>query len=245
MLKIVFTITYSGVDMAIQGWDLMGRALQDFHLQKDPGICLKVHSDCSGLETLPVEVFFREGPNLPDLERYALAGAGCHSLILQERGFQVTAADISRDAVKVMAERGLRHTLAVDVRHWRPEERFDTVLMLMNGIGLVGDLFGLKDFLDRAQGLIAPQGQLLLDSTDFTLFPEFMRIWGAVQLKRGRYFGEVEYRMEYQDQVSEAYQWLFVDQQTLSEYSLETGWHCQIIFEEEGQYLTRLTRLEA
>ncbi len=241
--------------MAIQGWDLMGRALQDFYLQKDPGICLKVHSDCSGMETLPVELFFRQDSNLPDLERYALdlcqgrivdvgAGAGCHSLILQERGRRVTAVDISRDAVKVMAGRGLRHTLAVDIRHWVPEEKFDTVLMLMNGIGLVGDLFGLKDFLDRAPGLIGPAGQLLLDSTDFTLFPEFMGIWGAALLKRSYYFGEVEYRIEYQDQVSEAYKWLFVDQQTLAEYARKAGWFCQVMFEEEGQYLARLIRRE-
>lgn len=242
--------------MGIQGWDLMGRAFRDYHLHKDREICLKVHSDCSGVETLPVEVFFRDASDLPDLERYALdlcqgrildvgAGAGCHSLILQERGFQVTAADISPDAVRVMTERGLLNTLAVDVRHWEPEAKFDTALMLMNGIGLVGDLSGLKDFLDHAQGLITKEGQLLLDSTDFTYFPEFMKGWGAAQFRRGRYFGEVEYRIEYQGQLSEAYQWLFVDQQTLAEYSLATGWHCQIVFEEEGQYLARLIRYEA
>lgn len=242
--------------MGIQGWDLIGRALRDYHLQKDPEICLKVHSDCSGVETLPVEVFFRDESNLPDLESYALdlcqgrildvgAGAGCHSLILQERGFQVTAADISSDAVKVMTERGLLNTLAVDVRHWEPEAKFDTALMLMNGIGFVGDLFGLRDFLDHAKGLITKEGQLLLDSTDFTLFPDFMRSWGAAQFRQGRYFGEVEYRIEYQGQVSEAYKWLFVDQQTLAKYALDTGWHCQIIFEEDGQYLARMTRNEA
>lgn len=242
--------------MGIQGWDLMGRALRDYHLHQDAAVCLKVHSDCSGVETLPVEVFFRDASKLSDLESYALelcqgrildmgAGAGCHSLILQERGFQVTAADISLDAVKVMTERGLLNTLAVDVRHWEPETKFDTAIMLMNGIGLVGDLSGLKDFLDHAQKLITKDGQLLLDSTDFTKFPEFMKGWGAAQFRRGRYFGEVEYRIEYQGQVSEAYQWLFVDQQTLAEYSLATGWHCQIVFEEEGQYLARLIRHEA
>lgn len=242
--------------MGIQGWDLMGRALRDYHLHKDAGICLTVHSDCSGVEILPVEVFFRDAAALPDLESYALelcqgrildvgAGAGCHSLILQERGLQVTAADISPDAVRVMAERGLLNTLAVDVRHWEPETKFDTALMLMNGIGLVEDLTGLKDFLDHAQGLITKEGQLLLDSTDFTHFPEFMELWGASQFRRGRYFGEVEYRIEYQGQISEAYQWLFVDQQTLAEYSAATGWHCQIVFEEEGQYLARLIRREA
>lgn len=242
--------------MAIQGWDLLGRALKDFHFDSDSGIKLKVHSDCSGLETLPAEIFFRHYYSLPELERYALdlcrgrtldvgAGAGCHSLILQERGLEVTAVDVSKDAVQVMAERGLRRALAVDINKWEPEENFDTVLMLMNGIGLAENLDGLSLFLKKAQGLLAPDGQLLLDSTDFTRFPQFMKTWAKGQFERGRYFGEVEYRLEYQGQLSEAYKWLFVDQKTLEEFALETGWLFQVIFEEDGQYLARLIRQEA
>lgn len=242
--------------MAIQGWDLLGRALKDFHFHNDSGIQLKVHSDCSGMEVLPAEIFFRHYDTLPELERYALdlcrgrildagAGAGCHSLILQERGFEVTAADVSGDAVEVMRDRGLQQVIKVDIKRWKPLERFDTVLMLMNGIGLVENLEGLKFFLKHAKGLLAPNGQLLLDSTDFTLFPKFMKTWAAIQVKRCRYFGEVEYRIEYKDQLSDAYSWLFVDEKTLEEYALEAGWLSQIIFEEEGQYLARLIRNEA
>ena len=248
-------LTRTGVDMGMQGWDLIGRALKDFNFLKDPGISLKVHSNCSGTEILPAEVFFRDESGLPELERYALdlcqgrvldvgAGAGCHSLILQGRGIQVTAADISHDAVKVMEERGLSHVIEVDVNSWETGDKFDTILMLMNGIGLVGDLDGLNSFLNHVKAMITPGGQLLLDSTDFTLFPEFMNTWGAAQLRQGRYFGEVEYRIEYQGLVSEAYSWLFVDYKTLIDYAHEAGWFCQIIFEEEGQYLARLTRHE-
>jgi SAM-dependent methyltransferase len=230
--------------MAIQGWDLLGRALKDFYNDNDPGIKLKVHSDCSGVENLPAEIFFRHYYSLPELERYALdlcqgrildvgAGAGCHSLILQGRGFEVTAADVSRDAAEVMKDRGLLRVIKADITKWKPSERFDTVLMLMNGIGLVENLDGLK--------LLTPDGQLLLDSTDFTLFPKFIKTWAAIQAQRGRYFGEVEYKLEYQDQLSDAYSWLFVDQKTLKEYAWKAGWLSQIIFEEEGQYLARLT----
>lgn len=241
--------------MDVLGWDLLGRALKDYHLHNDPGIKLRVHSDCSGTEILPAEIFFRHYYNLPELERYALdlcqgrildvgAGAGCHSLILQERGFNVTAADVSKDAAEVMKDRGLHQVIEADIRKWIPVERFDTVLMLMNGIGLVETLNGLKSFLEHAKMLVVSGGQLLLDSTDFTLFPKFMKTWAAIQLKRGRYFGEVEYRMEYQGEQSQPYGWLFVDQNTLAEYALETGWLFQIIFEEEGQYLARLIRHE-
>lgn len=238
--------------MDILGWDLLGRAIKDYHFHNDPGIKLRVYSDCSGTEILPAEIFFRHYHSLPELEQYALdlcrgrildvgAGAGCHSLILQERGFNVTAADVSKDAAEVMKNRGLHQVIEADIRKWMPAERFDTVLMLMNGIGLVETLNGLKSFLEHAKTLLVPDGQLLLDSTDFTFFPKFIKTWAKIQSKRGRYFGEVEYRLEYKGEQSRAYSWLFVDQDTLGRYALETGWLFQIIFEEEGRYLARLT----
>ena len=242
--------------MPIQGWDIMGRALRDFQLGKDPEICLIVHSDYGGVETLPVEIFFRQYQDLPELERYALdicrgrvldvgAGAGCHSLILQERGLEVTAADISGEAVNVMKERGLKSVLQVDINKWEPTESFDTVLLLMNGIGLVENLEGLRRFLIQAGRMLEPGGQLLFDSTDFTLFPEVFDSCTALQADRDRYFGEVEYRLEYRGQLSEPYRWLFVDQQTLAQYALESGWLFQIIYEEEDQYLARLVKDKA
>lgn len=147
--------------MAIRGWDLLGSALKDYYYQNGSGLGLKAHSDCSGEEDLPVKAFFRDYENLSELERYALdlclgrtldvgAGAGCHSLILQERGLEVTAVDISVDAAEIMKQRGLKDARAVDINQWEPEDKFDTVLMLMNGIGLAEKLDGLKGFKSTA-----------------------------------------------------------------------------------------------
>ena len=57
-------------------------------------------------DEIPVETLFRDYDSMPPLEHHALdlvkgrtldvgAGAGCHSLVLQERGIDVDAIDIS------------------------------------------------------------------------------------------------------------------------------------------------------
>ena len=40
---------------------------------------------------------------------------------------------------------------------------FDTLLLMMHGIGMVGDLDGLDRFLRHAHTLLKPEGQLLFD----------------------------------------------------------------------------------
>ena len=62
---------------------------------------------------------------MPEIERKALgmatgktldagAGSGCHSLVLQERGIDVTAIDISPLSVETMKERGVKKVLEQD-----------------------------------------------------------------------------------------------------------------------------------
>jgi hypothetical protein len=87
-------------------------------------------------------------------------------LALQESDAAVTAVEVIPEAVDIMSLRGVR-----DVRFGRVEElpekrNFDTVLALMNGAALSGTLHRLPSFLQTLKELLAPGGQILLDSTD-------------------------------------------------------------------------------
>ncbi|MCL6590114.1 MAG: class I SAM-dependent methyltransferase [Firmicutes bacterium] len=231
------------------GWELQALAIKDY-FNGDINAELLVVSDCAGIEKLPARIFFRNFDQLTDLDQYALslckgkvldlgAGAGSHSLILQNRGFLVYSIDIAADAVEVMRRRGLRHAYCADASSLRGP-KFDTILMMMNGLGVVQDLSGLTQFLHNIKRLLRPRGQILVDSSDLHYLEEAMGIAGKKFLKQGKDYGKISYRFAYKGMLSAPFHWLFIDQETLQSYASHTGWQCQIIFEEDFQYLARL-----
>jgi SAM-dependent methyltransferase len=235
--------------MGFDSWDLQGLAIIDYftgNLDAE----LIVESDCAGIEKMPAGIFFRTLEQLPELERYALdlcrgtvldigAGAGSHSLILQQQGFEVSAVDVSPFSVAVMQQRGLEKAICSNIWDYKAEP-FDTILMLMNGIGLAGDLKGLELFLRDIKRLLKPEGQLLLDSTDLGYLRQEPGINIKRILKKGADYGKVQYQMEYRGVKGPSFNWLFVDEDTLKKYSHRTGWEFQVVYEEDSQYLARL-----
>ncbi|AHJ98291.1 class I SAM-dependent methyltransferase [Hymenobacter swuensis] len=233
--------------------DALGQALlayQRGHLSAT----LAVHSSVADEEVLPAAYFFRSLWEMPEMERTALeecrgrvldlgAGAGCHALELQQRGFTVKAVDISPGAVEVMQERGVREVACHDI--FDPAlaagEKFDTVLMLMNGVGLTGTLAGLERFLEHAKTLLAPGGQVLATSSDISYLYEDED--GALVFDlNGPYYGEVEYTMQYAHQTGAAFHWIFTDPALLQDYAEAAGYTVEFLEEDDQQqYLVRLT----
>lgn len=235
-------------------WTLLGRALDDYQSGRLAGPLDIVWEDGQRMP-VGVEVFFRGPDELPDAEAAALelcrgrvldagAGAGSHALALQERGLEVTALDVCPQAVDVMRRRGVRDARLGDVFDVAPGELWDTVLLLMNGIGLVGTLTGLDRFLERAVGLVAPDGQILLDSADlrFSDDPHEPSRIGARE-RLGRYRGETRQRLEYDGVRGSALAWLYLDAPTLRHHARRAGWELTVVFSnDEGDYLARLRR---
>ena len=233
--------------------DALGQALlayQRGHLSAT----LAVHSSVADEEVLPAAYFFRSLWEMPEMERTALeecrgrvldlgAGAGCHALELQQRGFSVKAVDISVGAVEVMQERGVREVACHDI--FDPAlaagEKFDTILMLMNGVGLTGTLAGLERFLEHAKTLLAPGGQILATSSDISYLYEDED--GALVFDlNGPYYGEVEYTMHYAHQTGAAFHWIFTDPALLQDYAEAAGYAVEFLEEDDQQqYLVRLT----
>jgi SAM-dependent methyltransferase len=224
--------------------DVLGQAIFDYHTQNSPGE-LWIHNTYGPKEAMPIEAYFREEDDMPDLEWLALnecrgrvldvgAGAGSHALQLQERGFDVTAIDISPLAVKVMQERGVTNATVQDIFTYTGEQ-FDTILLLMNGIGLAGKLDNIEKLLSTFKLLLAKGGQLLFDSSDIAYLYEG-------KLPNERYYGEITYRYEYKDQKTDWFDWLYIDEHKLTEVANKAGWNIEVLYEDEfKQYLVRLT----
>ena len=229
--------------------DPIGTAIQDY-LQGTRNGEITVACNIADDDVIPVDYLFRQEEEMPELETIALqecrghvldigAGAGCHSLLLQERGLPVTAIDISEGAIAAMQKRGVEDVLLADV-HTLQDRKYDTLLMLMNGIGIVGDLFGLYKFLVHAKTLLNPGGQILLESSDILYMYEQEDGSVLLDLNAG-YYGEVEYNMRYKTHDSGTFKWLFIDAGLLEQYAEEHGYSFEVLYEgENGNYLARL-----
>lgn len=230
--------------------DPVGAAIQDY-LAGEKEASIVVESNLTEDDEIAVDYLFRTPADMPELELLALeqsrgavldvgAGAGCHSLALQEQGVNVTALDISEGAVAAMRQQGIRQVVQQNLFDLQGQ-RFDTLLLLMNGIGIAGDLEGLERLLQHAKTLLYPGGQILLESSDILYM--FEEEDGSVLLDlNAGYYGEVRYNMRYKQHQTGEFKWLFIDPAILDDYATDHGYAFEMLY--EGEYGNFLARLE-
>ena len=229
--------------------DSMGQAMYHyFHFNDTTSI--KVNTNITEGEELPVSHLFRKYSEMPFLEKEALrlvkgrvldvgAGSGAHSLYLQNNGFDVTSIDLSELSCILMNERGLKNVKCNDI--WTMEsETYDTIMFMMNGIGLVKNLEGLEIFLEFIKNFIAPSGQILLDSSDikYMFYNDQGDFWVDMNSK---YYGELEYQLTYKNYTADPFPWLFIDFDRLRNIAIKCGWNVELIYEDDHfHYLAKL-----
>ncbi|WP_300728714.1 bifunctional 2-polyprenyl-6-hydroxyphenol methylase/3-demethylubiquinol 3-O-methyltransferase UbiG [uncultured Bacteroides sp.] len=230
--------------------DPMGAAITDYFKNRKAGR-LRVFSSQFDEDEIPVQHLFRTFKEMSPLERKALdlagghildvgAGSGCHSLALKEMGKESLAIDISPLAVEVMKERGL-NAQQTDLFDEHFCGQFDTILMLMNGSGIVGKLSRFPEFFQRIKRLLAPGGCVLLDSSDLKYLYEDEDGSYVIDIA-GDYYGEVDFRMQYKQVKGDAFDWLYVDFDTLSLYASQFGFKVEKVMEgEHYDYLAKLS----
>jgi len=230
--------------------DPMGRAIADYWKYKKADR-LRVFSPMFEEDEIPLTTLFRKYKNMPEIEKKALdmvkgrtldvgAGSGCHSLVLQEKGIDVTAIDISPLSVETMKERGVKNALEQDF--FTLEGQYDTIIMLMNGIGIVGTLDRLPMFFRQLDKILAPGGQVLCDSSDICYV--FEGEDGMLDIPNEmEYYGEHSFQMQYKDTIGEPFDWLYIDVETLKEKAAINGYAVEVVAEgKHYDYLARITK---
>jgi SAM-dependent methyltransferase len=229
-----------------------GRALLHYHRTGVDSELVLQRDD--GFKSIVSVATFFDDTNFSELEQRALnlcsgkvldigAGAGRHSLALQRQGLEVTAVDILPEAVFVMRERGVREALPHDVM--TIENRiFDTLLMLDNGIGMVGTPSELDRFLAHAGHLINEGGCLLCDSLDVSKTTDPIHIrYREKNVRKKRYPGQQFYCASYAHETSSLFPWLHLDFATLEAHARNNQWAAELVLsKEDGRYLAKLIR---
>lgn len=230
--------------------DPMGAAISDYftHQRADR---LRVFSSQFEEDLIPVKELFRTIQTMPLLERTALqmaegqildvgAGSGCHALALQEMGKEVCAIDISPLSVEVMKQRGVKDSRLINLFDETFTDTFDTILMLMNGSGIIGRLTNMPEFFQRMKRLLRPNGCILMDSSDLRYL--FEEEDGSIVIDlAGDYYGEIDFRMQYKNVKGDTFDWLYIDFQTLSLYASEYGFKAELV--KEGKHYDYLAKL--
>src|SRR3989442_801480 len=203
--------------------ELHGQAMLDYLNGEEDAYCILRRDD--GIAYPPIYARqFSYPDGLPELDKIAVercagrvldigAGAGSHSLAIQDRGLKVTSIDISAKAVRVMSERGCRDARVGDVFD-SYSEPFDTILVILN-IGIAQNLVGLARFLRQLETLMTTGGQLITDSIDpRNSEDENYRKYTQAKIAKGCYLGDRTLRFEYKAQVSGWVEWMAIDPET-------------------------------
>lgn len=227
--------------------DPIGQAILDFSKTKKSKDII-VSSDLCDDDVIPSAYLFRSHEEMPELEKIALnhchgkvldvgAGAGCHSKILKEKGIDVIALEPSIGAVSYL------NTIGIPVINETIQEHkgatYDTLLVLMNGVGLAGNLNNLESFLIHLKSLLNPTGSIICDSTDIQYL--YQEDDGSMWMDlTAEYYGDFKFQMKYGDQQTEWFEWLYVDFERLRDVASKVGLMTELLFGEDNHYLVKL-----
>ncbi|MFK7781940.1 class I SAM-dependent methyltransferase [Psychroserpens sp.] len=229
--------------------DLFGQALRDYHINNYTEDLI-TSTNISDEDVLPLPYLFRSYSEMPRIEQKALqlangnildvgCGSGSHSLYLQDHGHKVKAIDISKGAIEVAKNRGVKH---VELKALLSEtDTFDTILLLMNGTGIFQELADTSDYLKHLKSLLNPDGQILIDSSDIQYMyeDEDGGLWIDTT---ANYYGELDYYLKYKGESETPMKWLYLDFERLKLASESVGLECEKVIDgEHFDYLAKIT----
>jgi SAM-dependent methyltransferase len=231
--------------------DLFGKAILDYQTNNSPEDLI-TETSISEADEMSVAYLFRSYAEMPKLEQKALqlangnvldvgCGAGSHALYLQEKGIDVTAIDISVNAIKACELRGLKNAKVQDIMQLEGD-KFDTILLLMNGAGMCGKLKNIPNFLQKLKALLTDEGQILVDSSDIIYMFDEDEDGGKWIPTDVDYYGEVFFDIAYKGEKEASFDWMYIDYNTLQNAADANGLQCELILEgEHFDYLAKLT----
>jgi SAM-dependent methyltransferase len=230
--------------------DLFGKAILDYQTRNKPQNFM-TETSISEEDEMEVAYLFRDFKHMPAIEQKALqmakgnvldvgCGAGSHSLYLKNvRNRPVQPVDISPAAIEACKLRGLDNALVADILTYNGGT-YDTILLLMNGTGIFGQLENVTQYLTKLKSLLNPGGQILIDSSDLIyMFDEDED--GGKWIPADGYYGEITFTVSYKGETEEPFDWLYMDYNTLQNAAHANGLNCELVMEgEHYDYLSRL-----
>lgn len=232
--------------------DIFGQALLDYYNGNYTENII-TETTISEEDELPLPYMFRNFDEMPLIEQKALelakgrvldvgCGSGSHSLYLQKKGLKVTAIDISEGAIEVSSLRGVKNVKLISLLELK-DEKFDTILLLMNGAGVFEKLKNVSKYLKHLKSLLAPGGQILVDTSDLQYMFDREED-GGIWVPGDRYYGEIQYTVKYKGEACKPFDWLYLDERRFEELCLKNNLSFEVqVRGDNFDYLARIITL--
>lgn len=217
--------------------DLFGKALLGYlHGDKSPFFLV----DSKKIKyKINLQKYFRDYSQLKSLERKAIylakgnildvgCGAGNYIPYLTKKG-KVLGIDISPNVIKAAKERGVKNVKVANIFSFKPKNKFDTILLMENSIGMAETVKKTKKLLRILKSLLSKNGQILSDIRN-------------VPRGQQQSIFEGENFPIWKNEKGDKFKWLSFNSKYLTTLCEEEGLKLRIIARNKTQYLAKITK---
>ena len=180
--------------------------------------------------------YFRKYKQLDKLEKQIISlssgrildvgcGPGNYLPYLNRKG-KVLGIDISPKVIKVCKERGFKNIKVIDIFKLKSKEKFDTIVLLENNLGMAQTIPNTKKLLRILANLLNKSGKILTNVRD---------------VKNGDYF-DGKMRMIYKNKKGDWISWISFSPKFLKSLCEDVGLKMQILNRDKYHYLAKITR---
>jgi SAM-dependent methyltransferase len=215
--------------------DAMGHGLWDqVHGREASEICER---DDGHVGAIPMTTYLRSYDEWSGSTKESLAfvrgrvldvgvGGGQHAIHLQEKGHDVCGIDHSPLAVEVSRLRGLEDARGCPVTKVGSFlGPFDTILMMSNNFGLVGNPKRAPWLLKRFAAITTPEARIVAQSNDvYGTEKPWHLAYQQRNRDRGRLSGQIRLRIRYEIYTSPWFDYLMVSPDEMQKLLEKTPW---------------------
>ena len=163
-------------------------------------------------------------------------GAGRGALVLQERGHEVVAIDVSPGAVEVCTRRGVKDARVLTIEEIGPElGTFDTVLLLGVNFGLLGNEAKATELLGRFAALTTERGRVVAGSREpYASVDPIELNYQQRNRDRGRLPGQRRLRVRNRNLATPWFNWLTVSVPEMRGIAASAGWRVTTVLDADS-----------
>jgi SAM-dependent methyltransferase len=226
--------------------NIYGLAIEDHINNPEETTQIEVHSPDFDTDYLDPKYLLRGPDQWPEIEQQAMdwatgkildvgALAGIHAEYLMSQGKNVTALEIDKIACEILAKKNIP-VIHADIFGHLASPEYDTLLLLMNGLGMGGNFNEFENHINSLFRWLKPGGCIIADSSDL----DFLNYTD----NEANYYGELNFRLSYKEAVGEEFKWLYIDYESAKKKLQSRNYKMEMLVLDQAtnHYLARITR---